>query len=398
MVTTVGEDDVRSLIDHTFAIVAQNWGAFSNKTAQQAHETISFLIGTHESCIRESADTIPSLEGIPLLSKIDAGIKRFKSSMDLDKQYRAFAARCRDENSIVVAQALKELELFLETNSHFIHDSAASEQPAAMIADLIRSILDACVAFKEDRRNICMAGARCLGIIGCVDPNRIESVREKREMLILSNFERAPEVIDFVALLLESVLIKAFRSANNARTQGFLAYVMQELLKFCGFHESLTPKSRSSDDDPSGTRWQKMPISVRSSLTPFLSSRYVLTSNSAQASTQTYPIFRRNLTHNAWLRTFAVDLLRKGKGDNAKAIFSALSRVIHGQDIAIAAFLLPFAALNVVVGGTNSEAEDIQKELLRVLSRPINNSTQSEAEAVKQCSEVSRVRNRLFLC
>ena len=393
MVAAVGEDDVSGLIDHTFAIVAQYWKTFSDKSAQQASNIISFLVKNHESRIRASASTVPTLADIEVFSKVEGEIKRFRSSADFDKQLQAFAARCRDENSIIVSQALKELDPFLETNSQSIHESASSEQPSPVIADLIRSILAACVTFKEDRRDISNAGARCLGIIGCVDFNRVDQVREKRDILILSNFERPSEAIDFVALLLESVLVKAFRSATNARAQGFLAYVMQELLKFCGFHEGLTPKSRNSDDDPSSSRWQKMPSSVRTTLAPFLTSRYLLTTSSAQVPNQSYPIFRPNYTHSTWLRTFASDLLRKGKGDNAKSIFSTLSRVVHGYDIAIPAFLLPFVALNVVLGGTEREAEDIQTELLSILSQPIHANTQSEVETIKQCSEVSRLQD-----
>ena len=394
MVMKVDGEDVCTVIDHTFAIIAHKWTAFSETTMKQAHDTVSFLIKNHESRIRESVDTIPSLADIPIFSKIDGEIKRFKSSIDLDKQYRAFAMRCRDENGIMVAQTLKELELFLEANSQFIHDCACSEQPHPVVAELVRSVLDACVAFKEDHREVSAIGARCLGLVGCIDPNRIDSIREKRDILILSNLDRASEVIQFVALLLESVLVKAFRSATNARTQGFLAYVMQELLRFCGFYSALTTKSRNSDEDPSVMGWQKMSNSVRTTLTPFLNSRYLLTSNMVQDGNQSYPIFRQNITYSMWLRTFASDLLRNGKGDNAKTIFLALARVIHGHDIAIPAFLLPFAVLNIVIGGTDRETENIQKELLTVLSRPLHSATQSEAETIRQCSVVSRLHVR----
>jgi serine/threonine-protein kinase ATR len=71
-----------------------------------------------------------------------------------------------------------------------------------------------------------------LGLIGCLDPNRIETIREKREILVPSNFERADETIDFVLYFLEEVLVK-FLSATNTKAQGFLAYAMQEFLKFC---------------------------------------------------------------------------------------------------------------------------------------------------------------------
>ncbi|KAI9709715.1 MAG: serine/threonine-protein kinase M1 [Bogoriella megaspora] len=387
LVTTIGSDEILPLIENSFAIVAQNWSHFSEKSQQCAHETISSLIRNHEALIMDNVATIPLLGNIKVFSKIDSGLRRHRAHIDSHKQYRAFVSRCRDENSVIVYQAMLELEDFLEDNSQFVHDNACSENPHPVVAELIRAVLDACVAFKEDRKPIPEVGARCLGIIGCVDPNRIEYTKEKRDILILSNFQRVDEVIDFVALLFENVLVKAFRSASNARAQGFLAYAMQELLKFCGFHEGLTPKSRVSDDDPSAARWQQMPSSTRTTLTPFLSSRYLLTSNTPQSNGQSYPIFRKSISHSMWLRNFAFDLLRKGKGENAQTIFSTLSRVIHGHDLSIAAFLLPFAALHVVISGLDHEAEDIQRELVSVLGQRLDASTQREAETIKLCSE-----------
>ncbi|KAK5016229.1 serine/threonine-protein kinase M1, partial [Cryomyces antarcticus] len=305
--------------------------------------------------------------------------------MHMNSHCQAFSQRCEDENAAVVVQALHELVSWLEKNQQFIHESAVSEQPSPVVGKLTRSVLDACIRFAEDRADIVSLCTQALGMIGCLDPNRVEATRHKRDILVKSNFDRADEVIDFVAFFLERVLVKAFHSVTNARAQGFLAYVMQELLKSCGFDKVATYRPGGSQSNSSYQRWMEIPSTVRSTLTPFLSSRYVLTTSTTIPAPRNYPIFSTKFSHSAWLRAFVFDLLQRGTGVNAKMIFPVLARIIRGHDISISIFLLPFAALNVTVGGTDGEAKDVGKELLTVLEHQGQGAGQFET--TKACSE-----------
>ena len=89
------------------------------------------------------------------------------------------------------------------------------------------------------------------------------------------------------------------------------------------------------------------------------------------------------------MRNFVFDLLHRGKGDNAKAIFLVMSRVIRDQDTSIATFFLPFAALNIVVGGTAGEGREIGQEMLTILQFQLRDASAAQVDMVKQCSEVS---------
>ena len=390
LLTVVNEVDIESLVDQTFAIIAQNWGSFSEETQLKAHDTVGSLIKTHSSLLRERIDFLPSLASIPLMSKYDSEISRFRLKVELGNHFDTFSRRCADENAAVVAQALKELIPFLETNQRFLHDSAISQKPTRVLSQLTRSILDACVRFTEDHPAITLLCAQCLGLIGCLDPHRVEAVREKRDILVLSNFEAYNEVINFTAFLLE-ILVKVFHSATSAKAQGFLAYVMQELLKFCKFSGMTMHPPRSSQSDPTYQRWSEISESVRNTLTPFLKSKYILKSGVPPIpELQTYPHFSANSNHGNWLRTFVFDLLQRGKGDNAQSIFRALARIIRGHDLSIASFILPFAALNVIVSGDDQETTYVGRELLTVLESEIQEGDYVEAENFTQCSEVSQ--------
>jgi serine/threonine-protein kinase ATR len=389
----IGEEDILSLIDETFAITVQNWTSFSPSTQKLAHDTIEDLIKGHNENIRDRIEMIPSLAGIELLEKIDGEIKRFKSAVDPLLRIDAFCRRCQDENSDLVRQGLQELVLFLIANQKLLHESTIGQQPNASISQLYRVLLDASLRFKETHADILNLCGQCLGILGSVDPNKMEAVREKRELLMLSNFDRATEVIDFVAYMLESVIVPAFHAAASGKAQTYLAYVMQELLKTCGFKQAVLSRQRPSDLDPAYRRWIRIPETIRFTLMPYLNSKYFVLNPSNSLEQTKFPIFNSQLSHGSWLRSVVFSLLLRPNSENTRIIFPVLSRVIWGHDIAIAASLLPFVIRSAVVGGSETDVADVLSEIQAVLlNYNISELETPEADNVKQCSEVSKAQ------
>lgn len=403
LLETVEEEDAETLVEHTFAIIVQAWDCFSDETRLRAYNLISTLIKKFNGLFKDKILSLPSLGSITMLSKFESEIAKFKNGAPLAAHFEAFSLRCSDENKVVVEQALLELLPFLESNQNFIHSSVMTTQPNAVIPLLTRSLLDASTRFLEVSPRISNLCAQCLGIIGCMDPNRIEATRTKHEVMVLSNFERLDETVDFVAHLLEHILVKAFHSASSGKMQNYLAYAMQELLKHCDF-KSAVHRPRSSQTGPQSQRWAAMSESARSTLMPYFNSRYLFAKSAESSIRKEYPIFKPSMTHAAWLRTFVSDLLERGKGDNAKIFFPVLSRIIRGHDLSIPSFLLPFTVLNVILGGTEEEVVNVQAELLSILGHHIAVLSLEEAENVKQCSEVSmflkilRIANVIIEC
>jgi serine/threonine-protein kinase ATR len=392
LLAVLDEEDLELVIPQTFALIAQNWACFSEETINKANETLQSLIKKHNGLLREKIDYIPSLASIPMFSKFEGEIQRLKGMVDKAKLFGTFNQRLNDENAVVVRHALKELVPFLEENQKILHEAAISEKPFPVLPELTRSLLDASVKFSEDSEDIPIFCAKCLGMVGGLDPYKVETVREKKHILVLSNFERLDEVVDFCAFLLEHVLVKVFHSTTNARAQGFLAYVMQELLRACGFNTLTVQRPRASQPSPALRRWTEIPETVRNTLTPFLNSRYLIRGIPKRAE-QVYPIFAPGISHSSWLRAFVYDLLQKGQGENARMIFTALARIIKGHDLSIATFILPFAVLNLIITGEESDTSKIGLELLTVLQSEIQPGDQTEALKIKQCSEVSLKRS-----
>lgn len=387
IINTLGADEVLALVEPTFAIIVQYWESFTPSSQTQAHDMISQLLKTQAPSIREVVHAIPSLASIPLMSKFEDEISKLKHQMVTKHQLQALIQRTRHENLTVVERALVELEVFLERNQGFIHEIAVSEQPDPIIAELARTLLDTSVHVSESNDIVVVLCARCIGLLGCLDPARIEAPREKKEVLVLSNFRKLDETVDFVIFFLQEVLVKTFLSATNPRAQGFLAFAMQELLKFCGINNSVFVRNQEKQANPTYLRWVGLPESVRNTLTPFLNSKYVVTAAIAQPETE-YPIYHPSIGHAHWLRAFVYDLLQKGHGDNIADLFSVFRRIIRTQDTPISMFLLPFAVLNVVISGTELQRLNIGTELLVVLGHPLPRGDPTTKNSLLHCSQV----------
>ena len=388
MITDLSEDEIAPLVDPTFAVLVQHWNSFSPEMQTCAHDMVNHIIKSHPTMIRDIVHTLPSLASIPVMAKFEEDLGRLKAQMDVKHHFQSFSLRCQSENATVVARALEELAEYLAGNQDFLHEAAISEQPDPVLAHLARAILDTCVLFSNTNTQISVLCAKCMGFVGCLDPTRIEAVREKRDILVLSNFVRDDETNNFVIFFLREVLVKAFLAATNSRSQGFLAYAMQELLSISEIKESVRPRSRDGPYDSNYRRWVSLPESIRTTLLPFTDSKYFVTAGISQPPC-TYPLYEAGMSHGQWLRTFTFDLLKRDLGGRkVQMIFSVLSRIVRFQDVSIPSFLLPFACLNVIVSGSDEERFEIGQELLQVLRQALPEQASLKNNIIL-CSQVS---------
>ncbi|KAK2760373.1 serine/threonine-protein kinase M1 [Arachnomyces sp. PD_36] len=386
LMTSLSADEIEPLIDQTLSIIIKNWDSFQTETRDRAYGLVGYIINDHRELVDDIFHTMPSLASIPLMAEYESELGKLKEQMDDRTVFLAFSRRCQSDNAAVVEQTLKELVPQLYKHEQFLHRSVVNEQPDAVVAQLTRSLLDCCVKFSATSDDITTLTAQCLGLIGCLDPNRIETVKEKKDILVLSNFHRAEETLDFILFFLQNVLVEAFLSASNTRAQGFLAYAMQSLLRFCNLESAISFRDQDSQSNDNFKRWLALPELVRNTLTPFLTSRYTVTIGAVSTSCD-YPLFSPDLSHAEWLRTFVLDLLQKGNGDNLQMIFSVSSRIIRNQDISIASFLLPFTVLNLAVAGTEGQKKELQEELTRVLEHPLPQGNHQARDNILLCSE-----------
>lgn len=401
MLKNLGDDDVEAMLESTFSIVLQHWTTFDKATKDIAHATFEYLLSNRKHLIRNLIVNVPSLSRFEELADIDRELHNLRTPTDPSNALNIFSRRLGNENSIVVYQALIELKDFLGSHQSFLQASAVSEQPDVVVGLLVRSILDICVKFNKTHSKIAELAAECIGLIGCLDPNRVESVRERREMILVSNFQEPGESTDFVLFTLQEILVPAFLSTTDTSLQGFFSFSMQRLLEVVDFRRVCGPIVRSGQRDsvePLYLKWLSLPSSIQDTLTPFLSSRYILADlNKPKVE---YPIFDRITKRNdrteavdrlygPWLRTLVSDLLSKPFTLHATVIFSALSRAIRIRDTAVARFLLPYLVVHTVLEGSEQNRTELKNELLAVLKFELPEDAGSvRREEWKSCLEV----------
>lgn len=395
MLRNLDDDDVELMLESTFSIIIRHWEDFDEDTRKQIEVTLRYLLKDRARILRNTIVNLPSLSQFSALSGVETQLKKLRTPTDVGNSFQIFCRRVGHENSKVVSQALVELKAYLQKHQSFLQASAVSEQPDLVVGRLVRSILDACVKFNETDLDVAQLSAECIGLIGCLDPNRVESVRERREMVVASNFEDSHETTDFILFLLDEVIVKVFLSSTDTSVQGFLSYVMQMLLETCDFSKRCTPIIRSGKRDsmdPIWLKWQSLPSSVQDTLTPFLTSRYAAAE--LKELKIEYPIFRpdsmrSDKVYNTWLKDFVMDLLQKPFNMNAVLIFAPLRRAIKIRDSSVAVFLLPYLILHGIVAGTDEHREQVGAEMLGILQYQVTATSQVKREDLTLCSEVS---------
>ncbi|KAK1839602.1 protein kinase rad3 [Colletotrichum chrysophilum] len=396
LLTYLEEEDVEVLLETTFFIINHYWPVFDDNTRIKAKHLISTIIKHFSAVIEMYIWKLPSLAHIPELAEVEAQLQKVRRDQPIESRtaFAIFAARVAHENSGVVLQALRELVAYLKQHSGSLQTSAIGQQPDPVLSTLLRALLDCASEYSTVQPEIASLCTQCIGLVGCLDSNRIEAVREQKSMVLLNNFENADETTDFVLFILEQILVKAFLSTTDTKLQGFLSFAMQELLDKVDIKAACAFRSTGMrDGDLIYRKWLTLPEGIRETLTPFLTSKYVLTP--VTPAPVEYPIFRPGKPYGNWMRSFTMDLLRRGQNWHADLIFGPLARTIRVKDVAVAEFLLPYLVLHVIIGNrsTQKDRDNIIGELVGILQHQLaEDAPYAEREDTKlYCEAVFRV-------
>ncbi|OTB07470.1 hypothetical protein M426DRAFT_8837 [Hypoxylon sp. CI-4A] len=385
-------EDIDALIETTFFLISHYWSSFDEATQQQARDLIDTLLEREGAVMEAIISKLPSFSHINSLSDIEAKLSKLRQPVDSRTAFSLLAERIRHENDGVVLLALRELASYLQRQQGYLQASAVSEQPDSVVPTLARSLLDCSSRYNGVHSEISDLCTQCLGLMGCLDPNRVETVRAERKIVVRSNFEHSGETTDFVIYILEEVLVKSFLSATDTKLQGFLSFAMQELLDRSDIKAAVEMEG-SREAGPIYRKWLSMSVTAREVLIPFLTSKYVV-QPMAQQQTE-YPIFRPGKTKYAnWIRSFTLDLMRRPQGPFAQLIFEPLCRVIRVKDLSTAEFLFPYVVLHIIVGEdtTDQERSNVLNELLNVLRHevPVDASYEERENQKLYCEAVFR--------
>jgi serine/threonine-protein kinase ATR len=369
------EEDIETLLETTFCIIIQYWQIFEIGSRNLIEELLSFWIKDCKTILFNKIDRLPSLAGIEALERWEKQLGNFRKKHDTMTSLALFAERLYHENSGVVMLALEELVEYLKKNQSALQIAALGEQPDGVISSLMRALLDCASQYSHVYRDIATLCAECIGLVGCLDPSRIDTVREQKSIIVLNNFEEVEERRDFGFFLLTEVLAKSFFSVTNARMLGYLSYAIQELLERCDITRAVLGQETGHQEGADIYRkWRELSTTTQEVLTPFLSTRYMIPPIASYSAE--YPIFKANKPYESWLVAFVLDLVCSPQNVNASLIFEPLHRVIRGQNMAVSEFLLPYLVVHILIGPTDSveKKETVVQELMTILQyKPIEN-------------------------
>ncbi|KHO10999.1 hypothetical protein MAA_11390 [Metarhizium robertsii ARSEF 23] len=393
MLAYLDEEDVEALLETTFFIIRRYWGVLDDATATIGKNMLLSLLEKHGAMVEMYISKLPSLSYCKGLESVEKTLKAMRPTLAMEEALGVFAQRVSHDNAGVVHQALTELGPYLRDNQSALYTSAVSQRPDNAITTILRSLLDCACKYSGAQIDIARLCVQCIGLIGCLDSNQIETVREQRSIVVLNNFVAPEEMTDFGLFMLEEVLVPSFLSATDTKLQGFLSYAMQELLDKCEIKAACAMNETGMlGGNDIYRKWIAIPDHAREVMTPFLSSRYMVAP--MPPVTVEYPIFHPGKPYGNWLRSFVIDMLREGQHPHADLLFEPLMRVIRVKDLSTAEFLLPYLVIHILLGARSSENEKnrIVNELLGVLRhQPADDASYVEREEMKRyCHAVFR--------
>lgn len=365
MMKIMNETDLERVMNLTFSVIIQKWESMTSDARRQAHDLLKYLFSDK----RDHMTRIIQTKGVPYLSGLLPGLADiYENVCSLQRpqfspmgQLRLLLKRGQDDNIYIVRQAVEEISEFLKKEQDSVKQALASDISHPVISSLFRTLLNIPNKFQNTHSDISNLCTQCIGFLGAVDPLKVDVTDRIPRFIVVHNFDDARESIKFVLHFVEHHLLKGFEASTKPYYQSFLAFGIQEYLKFCNFQLNTITVS------PQAELWNKLSDQSKNMLYPLLSSQYKVSRSTPIAEVE-YPIFSVNISHSKWLQSFTMDLLGKVKGSNATQIFRLCRKIIKDQDSSLFNFVAPYVTLHVVLSGTALDRENILNEILNVLS------------------------------
>ena len=298
------------------------------------------------------------------------------------------------ETTSVVELSLARLEVLLNQNEETIQDLLYDDSVDVIFKYTLQRLFSLVQRFHSSNSDVGFAACRCLGIIGAVDPARIDI--EVQQISDNSDLELSSidSFFQFTSSLIEDNLVLAFHSTQDSQKQSILAYTIQQILKWCGYSKDIVELARnntlsSSDPDYSTImilveRWKKFSRKTINTVEPLIGSRYHITPQPRE--TPECPIYKSHMEHTEWIKVWCIkliSLLPKKLSD----LFQFCEEAILLLDTTLPQLILPYLVLNVLLQQNQNHANDIAKEMITVL----DNTNKGPIDDQQQvCIQVSK--------
>lgn len=359
--------DVGPFVGQTAAALLAVWPRLGRAEKKVADAILRYTIVMHGTELESYIDHVPSLDAIE--DDIPDIARQLRSARRVwidEDHFRHILARVAHDNAAVCVQSLRELHTFLRERRTVVEAWTSGNVFHELIGECVRVLL--AVAGRAELPDAAVQAMclECLGILGAVDPDRLEMPLEEPFFVLLSNFENSDETVAFATRLLTDLIVPAFRATSDTKHQAALAYAIQELLKVCGFTPTLLDAGARSVPEKVRRRWEAIPEAMLPTLMPLLNSKYVvqLTEQRRRPS----PVYRHSSSFRDWIQVWVLQLMLNVSDPTVASFFAIFRSVVRDHDVTIARYLLPHLALHTLISGTAEARGAVLDEIHCVLT------------------------------
>ncbi|KAJ1308398.1 hypothetical protein OPQ81_004104 [Rhizoctonia solani] len=360
--------DAGSLLGVTTATITRHWKEITPKAREWAIKILEYLIVDNGRDIRQHIDTAVSFSPIDELKQFNKPVKRLRSSSK--DPLETLLARCRNENMNVAVQSLEELKSYLLKHRATIEGYMVGDVFSPWLGRTMKVLFEVACREGDDCEALHALAYECIGIVGALDPDRLDMQSGSQDQMVMHNFEDEDEAVWFTMHLISDVLVSAFRSTTDLKYQRHLAYAIQELLKQCGFTNALVKNGSQPIPTKIRTRWKSLSPEVIETVGPLLEGRFTI--QSKPPVNPQFPIYSHSPTYREWIQTWTAYLIGCVKNQRAARIFEVFRPPIRNQDVRVAKQILPH--LIIAVSQSEEDLSHITQEIVTVLKDQIGSA------------------------
>lgn len=394
------------LFDIIILLIFQKFDQFEHRAKLVAVQILKKLFGELRDRYNEYAlyyFAVPFVAGLDRYYQLDASFVALLRQMLRAPNHRyhfaEFTRRLRTGNRYVVLQALADLGNFVNKNQRLCQQHDFREAAAtASVLELLRTLLDTAQAFRnKGMPEVATQCAHALAAMGALDPNKFSLKSVKETVTVVHDFRDYGENAAFLRHFLESIIIRSFWASNNPVKQLYSAYSMQKFLGVLQLDRSVLSQTQDPRGAASATTstavWHQFTDISRSTLTPFLTSKYI--PPVLKHEPLSYPHFKLNMAYDKWLVDVTSDLLHRAAADASASpaaapppravIFATCAILVRDHDLLVCHYLLKYVCLSLVILGDEANFDHVKLELLHILQHDLLNLPPDRCELVISC-------------
>lgn len=391
-VNTLRYADIGPFVGRTTGAIAANWSIF---TQEEQTVAISIVRQIADNAAHHAAyrDEIVGLDSIPELRAVAKQMIDYRKDWSITESITNLLGRTTSKNIAVATASMRELRNVLSGQTKVINQLSRGDVFDPLVSQITRTLM--LNATRDgDCEEVRDLSYECIGITGALDPDRILPLPERASVSLHSNFADHDESMEFALHLIRDLLVDAFRATNDTKHQSYLAYAIQELLRFCDFTTQVLSVKASTLSSKTRARWATIPKDQHETLAPLLESRFRMNDQTYKSVEK--PVYPATATYREWLQTWSYDLIgqimRFKESDrgamDCRKIFGVFRGILKSQDVAVAHHILPYLVLTILLLGSSDQRKEICAEINTVLQDQVNSSSPATADKRMFSSQV----------